>query len=99
MGVEENIVSLRRLRSLWRLRIVPKFPTISIGRARYFRNPQSVVPAIFASAKPRTHPPPRRGLGGGSGLELPAKQAGVASLSRAVRLFYLANSLEQNDKN
>ena len=28
----------------------------------------------FTSAVPRTHPPPRRGLGGGSGLELPSTE-------------------------
>ena len=44
------------------------------------------MPAIFASAKPRTHPPPRRGLGGGSGLQLPAKQAGVEVAISVVRM-------------
>ena len=32
-------------------------------------------------------------------MELPPQQAGVERVSRAVRLFYLANSSEQNDKN
>ena len=44
------------------------------------------MPAIFASALPRTHPPPRRGLGGGSDLELPAKQAGVEVAISVVRV-------------
>ena len=33
-----------------------------------------------------THPPPRRGLGGGSGLEMPAKQAGVEMTISVVRV-------------
>ena len=67
-------------------------------RARYPLNPQSVVPAIFASAKPRTHPPPKRGLGGGSDLQLPAKQAGVARLSRGNGLFTLQRYLGKKTK-
>ena len=34
----------------------------------------------------QTHPPPRRGLGGGSGLELPAEQAGVEVAISVVRV-------------
>ena len=38
------------------------------------------VPAL------QVHPPPRRGLGGGSGLELPAEQAGVEVAISVVRV-------------
>ena len=34
----------------------------------------------------QAHPPPRRGLGGGSGLEMPAKQAGVEVAISVVRV-------------
>ena len=114
-GNNGSLVSLRSLRSLRRLRIIPEFPTlstlpkfiklfhfpiiISIGRARYFRNPQSVVSAIFASALPRTHPPPRRGLGGGSDLQLPPQEAGVERLSRVVRSFHLTTKNNSEKKN
>ena len=62
------------------------------GRARYFRSSQLVVPAILSEASAEdTHPPPRRGLGGGSGLQLPAEQAGVEVVSRGIGVFTLLN--------
>ena len=73
-GNNGSLVSLRRLR------IIPEFPTlstlpkfiklfhfpiiISIGRARYFRNPQSVVPATSPEAKPRDTSPAEAGAWG-----------------------------------
>ena len=65
-------MSLRSLGSLELLLTLPKFinllkfSIISIGRARNFRNPPSVVPAFFASALPRSKSPSKEGdLGGG----------------------------------
>ena len=43
--------------------LLPNFPSI-IGRARYFRNPQSVVPAISPEAKPRDTSPAEAGAWG-----------------------------------
>ena len=43
----------------------------------------------------QAHPPPRRGLGGGSNLELPAKQAGVEVVSRGNRLIFLTRALDE----
>ena len=46
--------------------IIPITPFKISGRTRYFRNPQSVVPALFTSALPRSKSPSKEGdLGGG----------------------------------
>ena len=59
------------------------------GRARYFRNPLTVLSPPHPRRSCGTHPPPRRGLGGGSGLELPAEQAGVEVVIRGNRVSTL----------
>ena len=60
-----TLPTLPTLLNLSNFLLFPNFPSIN-GRVRYFRSPQSVVPAIFASAKPRSKSPSKEGdLGGG----------------------------------
>ena len=50
---------------------------------------QRSCPLLHPRRSSGTHPPPRRGLGGGSGLQLPAEQAGVVVVSRGSRVSTL----------
>ena len=78
LGSVRELREIREFRELW--------------YTRYFRNSQLVVPAILSEASAEdTHPPPRRGLGGGSGLQLSAEQAGVEVVSRGIGVFTLLN--------
>ena len=58
-----NLPTLLNLFHFLLLLLFPNFPSIN-GRARFFRNPQSVVPATSPEAKPRDTSPAEAGAWG-----------------------------------